>query len=321
MLEFDPLTKNVWLLREEKPRPNSLNSLLIENKRDKSIALIDANYPFNCMDDLYAHIKAPARGVFYSHCHLDHVAHAFMHVEKYRTPIFCPVQEAMYVKSLNALMEMVGLKKLGLTASYEMMVNRYMKFEECDEVNTYVPGEQSWDLEEVLVETIHTPGHSPGHTAFVISPKGLTRGQKILYSGDIAGHPYYGDLNSNLKEFRESLYKIEKLYLSDDFILIPAHGKIYLEKDPDFFDRVRRKIDANEKKVLKALSKSQPKSIKDLVYEGIMTPLEKMVEIIKDLYSLWDGGQILLHLQDLVEKGLVQKVEEIDLLNDKYILT
>lgn len=320
MLIYQELGKGISLVRENNDRPNRLNSLLLEDESTSEALLIDSNYPFGFIDELYTRIKPPALAAYYSHCHLDHTAHAFYHLENYGTPIYCPVQEEHYLTSLDALMESIGFKKLGLNEKYVTMVRQYMKFQECEIVNSFTPGAEVIEFGPFKIHTIHIPGHSPGTTAFLIVSKESNESRKILYASDIGSHPYYGDLNSNLKDYRTSINKLEQIYLSDDFILVPAHGTIYLEKEDTFFERIRDKINANETKVLNALSRTRPKTIKELVLERIITRQESIVELIKDLYMLWDGGMIYHHLEDLIEKNLVKKVESKDILTDKYLL-
>ena len=305
------------MVRESSTRPNRLNSLLIEDNTDSDSILIDANYPFQNIDELYTRVKAPVKGLYFSHCHLDHTAHAFYQQQNYNAPVYVPIQEKNYITSIESMMEAVGFKKLGLTNSYMIMAKRYMKFEECQEVLTFTPGKDAIEYSGGKIETIHIPGHSPGQTAFVLKPNA---GKNVLFVSDLGSHPYYGDLNSDLNQYYESIDKMEQLYLSDDFVLVPAHGTIYPEREKGFFDRIRTKIKNYETRIFNALSTTEPKSIKELVYEGVITPKRRMVEFIKDLYLLWDGGRIYHHLNDFMERGLVEKVEEIDLVNDKYIL-
>ena len=54
----------------------------------------------------------------------------------------------------------------------------------------------------VRVRAIHTPGHTRGHTAFLVEPDG------VLYLGDIdlsSFGPYYGDAWSDLEDFERTL--------------------------------------------------------------------------------------------------------------------
>lgn len=320
MLKYTELGKDCYLATEVTDRVNTLNPILIEEGHDKDSILIDANYPFRFIDELYQRIKSPAKALILSHTHTDHSAHAFYHHEKYHTPVYVPSLEAHRIRDLALLRKEAGFDDLGLTKVFNMMILDYMKFKECTQVEVYVPGETIFHYETVDIKTIHIPGHARGHTAFHLMFHNPETNRPILFVSDIGSHPYYGDRDCNLQEYYDSINKLEKLYLSDDFILVPAHGTVYIEKDKGFFQRIRHRIKKNETKVLNHLSTTQPKSIKELVLEWFMTPLERRNPIIKDMYLLWDGGMIYQHLLEFIDQGIVQKVEEKDFLNDTYIL-
>ena len=322
MLIYTELGKGFYLVQEDTDRGNKLNSLLLEDGTNSRVILIDSNYPFKFIDELYTRVKAPVLGIYYSHCHLDHTAHAYYHQEKYGAPIYVPVQEKEHLLSLDALMEDVGYNALGLKEMYFLIANDYMKFQECKTVNTFNPGIDTLDFDTFVIETIHIPGHSPGHTAFIIKRKISNHSKKLMFIGDIGSHPYYGDLYCDLAKYRESLDKLETLYFSDDFILIPAHGTVKIEKDKDYFERIRERIKRNEQIVMNALNRTHPKSIRELVQkEYLFTSKERMHPIVKDGYLLWDGGMILLHFKEFLEQGIIKRVEEKSLLDDTYVLS
>ncbi|MBD3213339.1 MAG: hypothetical protein GF311_12085 [Candidatus Lokiarchaeota archaeon] len=123
-----------------------------------------------------------------------------------------------------------------------------------------------------------------------------------------------------MTDYRSSIDKLEKIYQSKKYFLIPAHGNYYLEKEDDFFERIRQKINKNEKKILGSLNKDAFISIKELVEMRIITPSERIFEPIKDLYYLWDGGMILNHMRELVREDKVQEIEGEIFLQNKYKL-
>ncbi|MFX0188052.1 MAG: MBL fold metallo-hydrolase [Candidatus Hodarchaeota archaeon] len=321
MLNYTQLCNNIYLTKERKKRFNLLNSIVIEENKNSGAVLIDTNYPFGVIDHLYTRIKSPAKALIFSHCHTDHMAHGFYHQEKYHTPLYCPVQEKDYILSIDSLIENNGFKKLGLKEQYVKMVQESMKFKEAKSVNIFNPGHDVLEYSSVELETIHIPGHSPGHTAFLIRSIQDEENRKVLYVSDIGSHPYYGDLNCDLREYRKSIAKLEQIYLSDDYILVPAHGTVYIKKNEEFFERIRARIRVKGEKVLSNLSKTKSKSIKELVFEGTLSDdLEQMEQLYKDLHLLWDGGEIHQHLLEFIAQGIVEKTKEVDFLNDKYIL-
>ncbi|MFO7794643.1 MAG: MBL fold metallo-hydrolase [Promethearchaeati archaeon] len=317
MLVWKELIDGIFLVKENSSRVNILNSLVIEQKKQSNI-LIDTNYPFDDIDNLYSEIDN-AEFLLFSHGHLDHTAHAFYHQNKYKTPIYIPIQESEYVTNIETLSDKIGFKKLNLEDKYRMMIKKYMKFDLCNEINSYIPGKDNFQSRNFIINTIHIPGHSPGHTAFSIKSKDETS-KSILYVSDIGSHPYYGDLSSNLTEYRKSIDKLERIYLNGEYILIPAHGTYYLDKDKEFFNRIRQKIDSNEKKIVDCLNTRNYKSIKAIVEERILTSTDRIFEPIKELYYIWDGGMILNHLDELNKKGIVEKIKGNTFLDNKYKL-
>jgi glyoxylase-like metal-dependent hydrolase (beta-lactamase superfamily II) len=317
MLTWNNLTDGISLVKERSNRTNRLNSLIIEDHEGPDI-LIDSNYPFDDIDQLYSRIDAPAK-LLCSHGHLDHTAHAFYHLNKYKTQIVCPIQEKDYLTNFEHLLDIIGFKKLNLDSKYRMMTKEYMKFSECEEVSTFSPGKDNFQTNHYKIESIHIPGHSPGHTAFSIQSFN-NKSTPILFVSDIGSHPYYGDLNSNLTEYRNSIDKLEKIYLSKNYFLIPAHGNYYLEREDDFFERIRQKINKNKKKILASLKRDAFLSIKELVEMRILTPPERIFQPIKDLYYLWDGGMILNHMRELLKEDKVQEIKDEIFLQNKYKL-
>ncbi|TFG00695.1 MAG: MBL fold metallo-hydrolase [Promethearchaeota archaeon] len=317
MLVWKELIDGICLVKEDSSRVNILNSLVIEPKNHANI-LIDTNYPFDDIDNLYSEI-GKVEFLLFSHGHLDHTAHAFYHQKKYKTPIYIPVQESEYITNIETLSDKIGFKMLNLEDKYLMMIKKYMKFDLCNNVNSYNPGEDNFQSRNFIINTIHIPGHSPGHTAFSIKSKDEDS-KAILYVSDIGSHPYYGDLSSNLTEYRKSIDKLEKIYLNGEYILIPAHGTYYLDKDKDFFNRIRDKIDSNEMKIIDSLNSHNYKSIKEIVEQRILTSADKIFEPIKELYYIWDGGMILNHLDELYEKNIVEKIKGNTFLDNKYKL-
>lgn len=318
MFEKKSYSKEITLIREKSNRTNKLNSLLIQDTVEDLNLIIDGNYPQSHINNLYSKISNPV--CYFSHCHLDHTAQAYYIQENYNGTIKCPLQEKDYILSLENLMEIVGFSRLGLSEAYEMLAKKYMKFQPCSEVTTFDPLTHNIDLTHYIITTIHCPGHSPGHTAFLIKGKSKDY-PNILYVSDIGSHPYYGDLNSNLPQYRKSINKLEEIYLEDDYILHPAHGTIYPTREINFFDRIRAKINRNGTKILAHLSKSEPKSIRELTYEWTLRSEERVNPIIKDLYLLWDGGMIYHHLQEFIEEGRVKKAKiDENIMDEQYIL-
>ncbi len=77
----------------------------------------------------------------------------------------------------------------------------------------------------VTVRAVHTPGHTPGSTCFVVEGAGA-RGKRYLISGDtlFPGGPGHSDSPQALQEMIHSI--TQRLYtLPDDTPVLPGHGE------------------------------------------------------------------------------------------------
>ena len=102
MLEYLKLSNNVYLVREDIKKINRLNSLMIELDQNNGTILLDANFSFDNITELYSRIKSKVLALVISHFHTDHSSRAYYHEERYKTPLYCPIQEEKYLKSVKA---------------------------------------------------------------------------------------------------------------------------------------------------------------------------------------------------------------------------
>jgi glyoxylase-like metal-dependent hydrolase (beta-lactamase superfamily II) len=152
----------------------------------------------------------------------------------------------------------------------------------------------------VRVRAIHTPGHTRGHTAFLVEP------DSVLYLGDIdlsSFGPYYGDAWSDLEDFERTLARVRELrarhYATFHHIGVLDGRDAFLER----FDRFRAVIADREARLLAYLR--EPHSLDEIarhrfVYRpGDDIPFAEGVE-------LRSMGQ---HVERLVRAGRVREVE------------
>ncbi len=319
MLIWTQLFDNISLVREDSARVVKLNSTVIFEKISRKNVLIDANYSIRNITELYEKLQNEVLCAIFSHCHSDHIGHAYYHFERYKTKLFFPIQELEYATSTEEHLKASGLSKFHLEDEFKERMFESIGYKDVENANSFDPGKEHFNFNSIVIETIHIPGHSPGHTAFII--RDVEKGDPaVLYVSDIGSHPYYGDLNSDISKYLDSINKLEEIYLNNDYILVPAHGKIYFEKNEDFFNRIRDKIERNEKKVLDALSSTEYKTIIELARERIITPAKRIHPTMLNLHDFWDGGMIYNHLKILIQQGVVEKLDKNDILKDQYKL-
>lgn len=142
--------------------------------------------------------------ILLSHCHEDHIAgiHLFPGV-----PVHLHEQDLPGIRSLDGLLAIYGFAGAFEDTWRRVLVEQF-HFEPRPDAAAFRDGEV-FDLGGgVTIETIHTPGHTRGHTAFRIRPG------DHLYLGDIdlsSFGPYYGDAWSDLEAFERTLARLPSL--------------------------------------------------------------------------------------------------------------
>ena len=121
------------------------------------------------------------------------------------------------------------------------------------------------DFGGVTLEVLHTPGHTRGHSCFIVS-WGEAVDEKFVYLGDIeltGFGPYYGDAWSSLVDFEDS---IEKLRHVDAGWWLTFHHKGLIESRGQFLvmlDAFASMIDTREENLLEYIR--EPRTMDEIV--------------------------------------------------------
>jgi glyoxylase-like metal-dependent hydrolase (beta-lactamase superfamily II) len=83
----------------------------------------------------------------------------------------------------------------------------------------YLEGDQTLSIGSIKVETIFTPGHSPGHVSFYLPEHGILIGGDLIIMNAI-GRTDLPD--SNGEQMSASIRRI--MQLPPDTLLLPGHG-------------------------------------------------------------------------------------------------
>ncbi|MFZ9628485.1 MAG: MBL fold metallo-hydrolase [Ilumatobacteraceae bacterium] len=138
-----------------------------------------------------------------THGHEDHVAgvsavrHRVLTVHR---------ADVAAVRDTDDLMRLYGLPEADWPAMTEVVRERF-NFDGWPGAVAFAEGE-TWDLGGVTVRAIAAPGHTAGHTVFLVEPDG------VLVTGDIdlsTFGPYYGDETSSLDDFEVTLEMVERI--------------------------------------------------------------------------------------------------------------
>ncbi|WP_067692473.1 MBL fold metallo-hydrolase [Nocardia jejuensis] len=162
---------------------------------DSGITLVDAGYPCDTADVLdsisqIGHRPADVQAVLFTHAHLDHIGAIPALIEQVGMPVYTGAEEVRHAKReyLQQITPTGMLKQL-LTARGRRWVAHTL-WAVHGRVGMAVP--QAEAVDPVIVAAlpgglvaIPTPGHTSGHTAYLMPSEG------VLFSGDalVTGHP------------------------------------------------------------------------------------------------------------------------------------
>ncbi len=196
-----PIGPAMVLFGERRGKYPDGNPLLIEGREealiiDPSIAMMPRRHRLPQVDR-----------VLNSHCHEDHIAgnHLFPNV-----PWFFHEFDLPGIHSLDGLMKIYGLSG-EIAQKFRQVVVEKFHFTPQKDAVAFRDGDV-FDLGGKTVRVIHTPGHTRGHSCFLI--EGAEADGSMLYLGDIdlsSFGPYYGDDWSNLEDFERSIELVREI--------------------------------------------------------------------------------------------------------------
>lgn len=157
-------------------------------------------------------------------------------------------------------------------------------------------GKSIIDLGGITVETIPTPGHTPGHCALFFPEQG------ILFLGDYdlsKFGPWYGDRDSDIDAVVASVNRLRAIHAQ---IWITAHEQGVFPQEPaDLWDKYLAVIDRREQKLIDILK--EPRSLNDIVEARIIYGRKREPAIF---YDFGERSMMLKHLERLIRVGSVQ---------------
>ena len=132
------------------------------------------------------------------------------------------------------------------------------------DVSTFRDGDV-FDLGDVTVRVVHTPGHTRGHCLLIVEWGARGAAERLVYLGDIeltSFGPYYGDAWSSLADFEQSLVTVREIEAA--WYATFHHIGVL---DPEGFvarlDRFEAKIALRESALLDYLD--EPRSLDEIV--------------------------------------------------------
>jgi glyoxylase-like metal-dependent hydrolase (beta-lactamase superfamily II) len=141
--------------------------------------------------------------VLISHCHEDHLAGLFKYSN---VPVHVHADDLLGLQSLGGLMTIYGLPP-SIEAAWRDEVVMKFHYAPRPDALSFTDGDV-FDLGGATLQVIHLPGHTRGHSGFLVEPDGVM----FLADIDLTGFgPYYGDAWSSLDAFERSLERCRQI--------------------------------------------------------------------------------------------------------------
>jgi glyoxylase-like metal-dependent hydrolase (beta-lactamase superfamily II) len=142
---------------------------------------------------------------------------------------------------------------------------------------------------------VATPGHTPGHTAFLFREEG------VLFMGDYdltAFGPWYGD---TLSSIRETLASVERLRRIPARTRLTGHETGVFETAPDdLWDRYTGVIGVREARLMELLA--EPKTLEEIAGAWIVYGKRREPE---EFFAFGERAIMKKHLEQLTAQGRV----------------
>jgi len=232
-----------------------------------------------------------------THCHIDH---RLTRAEILDVPVWCHEKEEVWFSNRDLFFTDVGFKRSGLDLN-GLFDFAHGMFE--TEIDHQLTDGERIDLGGITLETIHTPGHTPGHMAFFIPEHDL------LFSGDIdltPFGPFYGHDFADIGDFLSSIDRLKQVPAK---MVVSGHAGPFNDSLPERFNAYGKVIHSRDRLLLEKLNR--PKSIEDFKGGNLFY---KTYPDFPDLIRWFELVHIEKHLKRLESMGKVRQE------NDRWII-
>ncbi len=226
-----------------------------------------------------------------SHFHADHTRGNRLYPT---AQVWAPAVDARAIRHREAFVEFAGYARMG-RGREEWMLNRVGYVQ--SPVHRELSGDEELDLGRHRLRLLPTPGHTPGHLAFLLEP------EDILFTADIdltSFGPWYGNPVSDVDRFEESLRSLAEVPAR---VIVTSHKGVVREGLRDRLESYRKAIDARDHRCLELLDRG-PSTVAELaahwpIHGRQLEPLW--------LYGTWEQVMLEHHLVRLERRGLVRR--------------
>lgn len=228
-----------------------------------------------------------------SHCHIDHRLTRRLIPE---VPVWCHAKEEAFLQNREYLLRAMGLKRSGLDLAglFDFADNVF----EIEVARILNDGDRL-DLGGITLESLHTPGHTPGHLAFFIPEHNL------LFTGDIDLTPFGPFYGHDFADIGDFLASIDKLKGVGAALAVSGHAGPFNGNLAQRFDDYSAIVYRRDRRLLENLK--QPKAVAD--FEGGNLFYSTYPDF-PDLIRWFELVHIEKHLARLERMGQVRREDE-----------
>ncbi|MFB7234056.1 MBL fold metallo-hydrolase [Streptomyces sp. NPDC056269] len=237
----------------------------------------------------------PADAVLVSHAHEDHIAG----LGGYEVPVHIHEGDLDALQSREALLAQFGLPSDEADALGKQMREAF-QVQERPDARGFDDG-TVFDLGDRTVTVVHLPGHTAGHSGFLIEPDGF------LFVADIdltSFGPYYGDVGSSLVDFEASIRRCREI---DARWYGTSHQKGVIEGAAEFRRRLDAFVGVVEKRDAALLAfLGEPRTVDEIVEHRLVYRPHVEGPQVRPV----ERRTAVQHLDRLMSEGRVAEAEE-----------
>jgi glyoxylase-like metal-dependent hydrolase (beta-lactamase superfamily II) len=228
-----------------------------------------------------------------THCHIDH---RLTRSDIVNVPVWCHAAEAEFFTDREYFFTSMGLKRSGLELDglFDFASGAFGI-----EIDRRLTDGERIDLGGITLETIHTPGHTPGHMAFFIPEHDL------LFAGDIdltPFGPFYGHDFADISDFLSSIDRLKQISAK---MVVSGHAGPFSDNLSEKFNAYGEVIHSRDRLLLKNLNR--PKSIENFRGSNLFY---SAYPDFPDLIRWFELVHIEKHLTRLESMGKVRQDED-----------
>ena len=186
--------------------PFAQNCTLLWCEETKKAAVVDPGGDLGSIQAMIVKIGLTVEKILLTHGHIDHAGGAAELAARLQVPIEGPQREdAFWLDQLPSQCHMFGFPPVKA-----LVPDRWL--DEGDRVS----------VGNLVLDVLHTPGHTPGHICFFNGPAKVAIVGDVLFAGSIGRTDFpRGDYDTLIRSIRGKLWP-----LGDDVEFVPGHGPI-----------------------------------------------------------------------------------------------